>query len=360
MYFEGNISIDPSQLTQIERVKPTKAFKRIFYYLTLGNVSDQIEKETFTAVSILQQINDVLLHLGIDNIVRLSHDGIDFYLDKEGKEGDLKEAFDKYDLEIDHSMSSHYDQLVMVMEHEDSGFKYLLEIVINRTHKLGEYPIEIKVTGLLNQFKKEGKDREKLRQEMSSVFENQEAHNKFKSNKLYEFEQFLNELKMAIIKLMKVDDVRAESKTKMVVPKAKVTSEEDMRHDQSYGQYGVHYGYYGFNDFLFYSMLWSSMSHDNHITVYDTHLESDMGEDIGFYEEVDTTTDYFDDEVETDIEELGEMNNEADVTGSDFDSSDYDDDTTKSDGGSWFDFGGDDGGSDWGSDDFGDFGGDDW
>ncbi|ANQ52219.1 hypothetical protein MY04_4884 [Flammeovirga sp. MY04] len=349
MYFEGTISIDPSQLTHIEKVKPTKAFKRVFYYLTLGNVSDQVEKETFTAVSILQQLNDVLIHLGIDNIVRLSHDGIDFYLDKYGKEGDLKEAFDKYDLEIDHSMSTHYEKLVMVMEHDDTTFKYLLEIDINRTHKVGEYPIEMKVTGLLNQFKKSDKDRAAVESEMSDIFKDQEAYNKFKASKQYEFEQFLNEIKMAIIKLMKVDDVITKTKTKVVVPKNKVQEESDIRYDQSFGQYGVHYGYYGFSDFLFYSMLWSNMSHTNNITMYETHLESDMGEELGFFDEVDTSSDYFNDEVETDYHDL-ETESE-DYSSDDFESNDTGFESTE-DSGSWFDFGGDSD-SDWGGfDDF--------
>ncbi|NLR94021.1 hypothetical protein [Flammeovirga agarivorans] len=350
MYFEGIITIDPSQLTQIERVKPTKAFKRIFYYMTLGNVSDQVEKETFTAVSILQQINNVLIHNGIDNIVRLSHDGIDFYLDVEGKEGDLKEAFDQYDLEIDHSMSSQFNKLVMVMEHEDHNFKYLLEIDINRTHDVGEYPIEIKVTGLLKQFKKENKSRGEIEEEMKSIFKDQESYNIFKSTQQHNFEQFLNDLKLSIIKLMHVDDVKVDIKSKIILPNDKIQEESELKYHKTYGEYGVHYGYFGFGDFLFYNMLWSNMSYNNDITLYDTHFETEIGEDLGFRDEIIANDEIFNDEVESDFEEfqlsgiestLDDPDNRNASSWFDFSGVDYNDD----DSGVDFDFGSDD--SDW-------------
>jgi len=83
MYLEGIITIDPSQLTQIKKIKPTKAFKKFLHQLTLGAVSDKEERETFTAVAILQQLNASFRNLGINNIIKISHDDIDFYHDKE-------------------------------------------------------------------------------------------------------------------------------------------------------------------------------------------------------------------------------------------------------------------------------------
>ena len=81
MYFESTIRIDPSQVTSIEKVKPTKAFKRMLYHLTKGGISEKEERETFTAISILQQLNKAFIQQGITNVIRLSHDDIDFYLE---------------------------------------------------------------------------------------------------------------------------------------------------------------------------------------------------------------------------------------------------------------------------------------
>ena len=56
MYIENLITIDPSQLTKIEKIKPTKAFRKLLFSLTNGVVADKEEIETFNAISILQQI----------------------------------------------------------------------------------------------------------------------------------------------------------------------------------------------------------------------------------------------------------------------------------------------------------------
>ena len=72
MYLEGIITIDPSQITEIKKVKPTKAFKKFLHHLTLGGVSDKEERETFTAVAILQQLNATFRSLGINNIIKLT------------------------------------------------------------------------------------------------------------------------------------------------------------------------------------------------------------------------------------------------------------------------------------------------
>ena len=85
MYFSGQLSVDPSQETVIERIKPTKVFRRFLHLMTLGGVSDRQEHETFTAVAVLQQFNMAFRALGISNLVRMARDDLDFYLDSEGK-----------------------------------------------------------------------------------------------------------------------------------------------------------------------------------------------------------------------------------------------------------------------------------
>jgi hypothetical protein len=288
MYFNGNLSIDPAQLTKIEKIRPQKAFKRILYFLTAGAVSDKEEHETFTAVSILQQIYMVFNSVGINNLVRLSHDDIDFYIDTEGKKDDLKATLDLYDLQTNDAMSETFKQLSMVLEHEENGFKYLINITINRTHKVGVYPIDIFIDGLLDEFAVHS-DAEalSLKSKMEKFFKDQELYNSFVLERETTFNQFLDKIKFQINKLIRVSDVRCQSKPNILIPKESNKKFSAMRDQNSINfqaQSPVYHGYYGFGDFFFYSYLWSSMCHTNHIHIHNTSLVSEEGsllKDIG-------------------------------------------------------------------------------
>jgi hypothetical protein len=281
MYFNGNLSIDPAQLTKIEKVKPQKAFKRILYFLTVGAISDKVEQETFSAVSILQQLYTVFNSIGINNLVRLSHDDIDFYLDAEGKKDDLKATLDLYDLQTNEAMSESFKQLSMVLEHEENGFKYLINITINRTHHVGVYPIDIFIDGLLDEFAVHNEaEANALKTKMEKVFKDQESYNSFIMERQNNFDQFLDKIKYQINKIIRVTDVKRQSKTNILIPKESKKDLNSFR-NQNPANYQAHspvyHGYYGFGDFFFYSYLWSSMCHTNHIHIHDTSLVSEEG-----------------------------------------------------------------------------------
>lgn len=326
MYFEGNITIAPTGVSKIEKTKPTKVFSRLLYHLTLGQVSDKQVKESFTAVSILQKLNMVFLKNGIDDIIRLSHDNIDFYLDLEGKKNDLKDAFDQYDLEIDQSMAVHFDQLSLVLEHDDDVFKYLIEVTINRTHEVGTHPIEIAVSGLLKEFKSSGNDQDNLKEKLAQNIDTQEKYDAFKINRLGQFETFIDNLKLSIKGLIKIDEVTSKVLTKVVIPQQKIQSQKDITYRKNDGYRGMYYGYYGFDGYLYYNMMWSSTCHNHNITLHDTHFESPIGEELGHLQEADTSSDHFNDEVDTSSE-----------ASSFFDDSDSTVTTSSSSGGGWFD-----------------------
>lgn len=154
MYFHGTLSIDPSLMTDIDLVKPTKAFGKMLYYMKLGLASDQEERETFTSVSILQQFSRAFLSIGITNVLRLSKDDVDYYLDQEGRQDDLKEAMAGFEQSassnwLESTGQRAFDTLRLVFEHEDEDLKYLIEIKIQRVHKVDEHPIQITVNGLM-------------------------------------------------------------------------------------------------------------------------------------------------------------------------------------------------------------------
>jgi len=289
MYFEGIITIDPAQLTKVKYVKPTKAFRKFLHSITLGTVSDKEERETFTAVGILQQINASFRNLGVTNIIKISHDKIDFYHDKEGKENDLKLALDKYEIEVNEAMSVNFSQLNLVLEHSDETFKYLFEITINRDHKIGVYPIEIKVSGLLNRFTKEN-----AKAEIKNTVQNQDVFDSFVKQNSEKFEHFLNEIKFEIKRQIQVDDIKVITKTKYILPSKTIKEKRDYAPNPNRG--GAFGGYYGFNDYIFYSLIWSDIMHPCGTTIHNSHFENEYGEPLGYAEKITTDNEIFNSE----------------------------------------------------------------
>jgi hypothetical protein len=279
MYFRGKLTVDPSQLTKIQITKPEGSFRKVFYHLTGGNVGDKNEVETFKALSLIQKLYSAFSNIGVDNIIRLNHNDIEIYYDDKGQKKDFQMAVDKYSIEIDDSMSSYFNTLWMVLEHEDQLFKYLIEISVNRSHQINDYPIEIIVSGLLKTF--DGKNYEnqtELKQKMSQIFQSQQEYDQFINSKKQFFDGFLNSIAFELKKHMRIDDIKMISKTRIVIQRDKQkTIKEPARPE--YG--GVPYGYFGFGDLLMFSILWSSLSFDHQIHVSNTEMISETGNVIG-------------------------------------------------------------------------------
>ncbi|PHR20349.1 MAG: hypothetical protein COA38_19540 [Fluviicola sp.] len=279
MFFKGTLTIDPSELTKIERVKPQKAFKRMLYFMTSGKISDQEERETFTAISILQQLNGVFLRNSINNLVRLAHDDIDIYFDQEGKKNDLKDALDVYEIQIGESMSHHFETLQMVLEHDDDSFKYLIEIRINKNHAVGAYPIEIDVSGFLKEFKSNDFTSElDIKANARNIFLSKEKYSAYLNEKKALFEGFMNLLKMDIMKFIKVDDVKVDVKSTLVLSKDK--KEKTKRLKEKHTHVGHPSYYYGFNDYILYTWLWTDMCYQHGVDIDNVEILSEDGEHI--------------------------------------------------------------------------------
>jgi len=275
MYFKGKLSIDPSRMSRIVKVSPKGGFKKLLFSITGGQIADKQEVETFKALNILEQIHGSLKANGINNIIRLTHDDIDIYHDKNGLENDFDFAMDKYQIEIDESMSTHFKTLWMVLEHEDDTFKYLIEISINRTHKEGEFPIELTVSGLLKEFSLQpGQNKEDVKAKMKANFSSQEKYNSFITTKKLAFEQFLESIRFETMKHIRIDDIKMDIHSRMVIQKDKNKTPQQTE-DPVYG--GMPYGYFGFGDLLLYSWMWSELSFDNNIHLSDMELVGDDG-----------------------------------------------------------------------------------
>ncbi len=348
MYFNGILEIDPSKMTVLKKVKPTKMFAKLVDVLTFGGKTEQFEHETFTAVNILQQLNMALRALKIKNVIRLAVDDYDFYLDSEGKDDDMKQAMLELETKIDPLESEVFKKIFIVLEHDDDFMKYLIEIDIIREHKPGEYPIKVKVNGLLADFKaKTDETREDIENKMKPIFESQDLYNQYILSRQEYFNRFLDSLAQAIRKYVVVDNVITKTKKEMVRPKQRIDSPDKIRTGSDVSP--MYYGYHGIQDMMFYTMMWSMMCHSHHIYVHDTSIVDESGNGI-----MDVGEEGFDAGASDTLNEDAafEAPAEGDVSyqeGSDFDgeipaetTSDFAGDTG-GDGSSWLDsFGGGD------------------
>ncbi len=345
MYLSSTITVDPSQETLIDKIKPTKVFSRVLDFLTAGLATEKEEVETFTALAILQQINRAARAMGMTNIVRLSKDDFDFYLDEAGKTDDLKDAMDTFQLETDDFEGEVFKTLSLVLEHEDDKLKYLVEIDISRKHRVKEHPITIKLNGLMKNLKKEQNESiEDFKRKQEKTFASQEAYEAVVHEAKTHFDSFNEKLEFELRKAIKVDDIKTETKAKIIRPRERITDPAKVRsvRDGGAGE-PLFYGYYGFDMYLFSSLLWVDMMYQHNIYCHDLAIVDAEGHDVmqvgneGFYSADSDTLNvdgdfgppdggdveyYGDNDFESEIEEAG-LGWEGGDDGGDADSSSF-------------------------------------
>ena len=281
MYLHGKLTIDPSQFTEIARLKPTKGFGRMAHFLTGGLVSSKEERETFCAVSILQQINVVMRSLEITNIVRLAKDETIFYEDNAGVEGDLKQALDQFEQKVNPAEAKLFNTLQLVLEHRVDELKCLLDIRVQRTHSVAEHPITITINGIPDTVEAElGED--VVRQQLRSIFGSQPSYDAYVQSQKQSFTAFLEELKKAFTLRMRVDDVHVKSCVKIIRPRNRVHHREEIpKVTGSYYAYDpIFHDHDGLGEAFFVTWLWAEMCHTHDIHCRDCTIVDSAGRDV--------------------------------------------------------------------------------
>ncbi|NUM81609.1 hypothetical protein HUU42_12460 [bacterium] len=276
MYLSASLAVDPSQVTKIQPVPPTKIFKKILFALTSGQISEKEEIETLTALSVLQQFNMVFRSLGITNIVRLAKDDVNLYFDEEGKSDDLSEAMEKFKFEVDEIESEVFQTLDLVLEHSDAYFNYLIEITVRRIHKIGEPPIHVRINGAIKQLT--AASAEEAEKKLKPVFKSNDAYQSFVRESKTKFNQFVGTVDMAIRKAIRIDGIKTESNAKIVRPKERTDGPEPAV--QHHAAEPVFYGYPGWSNFFMYAWLWSSLSHSHNVHIQDSTIVDETGADV--------------------------------------------------------------------------------
>jgi len=279
MYLTGRIEIDSSQVTQIKKLKTSSLSNKFLELLTFGKVGEKQETETFTAVSILEKIYVGLRSINVDNIIRLSVDEYDFYYDEYGRADDLEEAIDGFTSQVDPIESRLFNTIYLVMEHNEKTLKYLVEIRIQRKHKVGEYPIIIIINAVADEFRKRDDESiEDLKTRLKPLFVSQQVYEEYILKQKSLFDGFLEKMERTIRDNIKVDDVVRGSNLQIIRTRSRVTDKTKIRHDKF--SKPVYYGYFGFDNYFYYTWLWAGMMYDHNIYAHDFYLVDELGHEI--------------------------------------------------------------------------------
>lgn len=285
MYFSGKLEIDPSQLTKIEKIKPTALFKKLIHSLSFGIAgAEKEEHETFSALAITQQLYSALKNMNIDDIVRISMNGHDFYLDTKGEKNDLEKAIFEFEAKVDPLEAKVFDNILFVVEHASTEIKYLVEIRIQRKHKVGEYPIQVIINGVMSEFQlKENETKEDLKLRMNSIFADSTNYQQYVQQMKAVFDNFINNMEMSVKKFMQVDDIKNVSKAKIIRAKERTASPSRLSrfsHHENEELEPIYHGYFAMNSFFFYSWIWSEMAYSNNVFINDVDIVDEAGADV--------------------------------------------------------------------------------
>ncbi|MDC1068129.1 hypothetical protein OAQ99_03100 [Candidatus Kapabacteria bacterium] len=266
MYYISNIEIDPAQITKIKRIKNGNILNRLVDRLNVKNTQSKIETETFTVVSILDQIRGALVDLHLDNIIKLSINGFDYYYDKSEVENDLVDAIEALDSKIDPIESERFEDIHLILEHEDESLKYYVDIKILRKHKVGEYPIKIITNGLIREFHSPDMDEKALNSSISSHFNNQDEIDKYLSGLEAKFKIFVKALENNLATFINSDGVKSLIGKRILRPIIKGSNREI-----EFSKYAdpIFQGYPGIQNHFLYLKYWIDFCKESKITCSD-------------------------------------------------------------------------------------------
>lgn len=256
MYFSGKLAVDPNDLTEIVKMSPTKGFFKLAKELSQGLNGRTAERETFAAVTILQRINMAMRAVGVTNIVHLSKDGVLVYEDREGVDNDFKQAIVAFGQQSDGKQRREFEVLTLVLEDSGKLLDYLIEIEISSLHRVGEFPIQITINGVLRAFSAEdGVLSQDTQNRLAELMKDQQWHDDVQFTAEQEFEGFLDRLDSACQEHLCADQLSRSSKTRVLHAGVNRKSR-----DFGEGSDPVFHDDYHWNDRSGYLWYWSDSS----------------------------------------------------------------------------------------------------
>jgi uncharacterized membrane protein YgcG len=274
------MTIDPSHLTQLRR-KPTKGFRRFAELMTGNLISKREEHETFTALSIMQEINIALRSVGVTDVVKFTKDEQVLYEDQASTSADDMPMAIETLARGRSAQRDSFSSLSLLLEHHLATVAVIIEIKVSRVHEIGIYPIQISVNGLDAELQT-ADNPQTLKDRLDGVFASQQTYDAYTESKKAEFEAFIEELEKAFRSRMNIDNLHHRVYTNIVrpglTPARPVTGASvDTHTDGTTAHAPMLQRYHSGSDSLMYLWMWSSFMHSNNTYCHGATIVSESG-----------------------------------------------------------------------------------
>lgn len=241
------------------------------YSLLTGGLTPTERLQTEVMLSILQSVNVKLRSINVENLIRLSADTTDIYIDKQGNQRDLSQAIQEFAKQMQGDAAKLYKEFLLVLAHENDGLKYLVEISIRRRIKPGESPVHVTVSAVINEFKRENNETdEQLQARLKKVISKSKVLEETRKKYLKSFKTFVETLNLQLASIANLEETLEQlTRAKMMVPHSRGSSKPRKRSQAS----SLHQDYYYFEDATDYLWQWfftmSDHASDREIKLFD-------------------------------------------------------------------------------------------
>jgi hypothetical protein len=214
MKFSAKIQLRPNTEFR-ERFSNEKGLISILKGLFIKKEVTIIEQD-FSAHDILRRLNSAFQSSGITNLIRVSHDDNEFYLDDKNDQNDLDKIINEFSNVLYNAFERFYEKIAVIMEIKHDGIDFMVELDLMRIHPVKEFPVQISITGI---------------PESSSI---QQLDKKFKL--------FVDKLETNICKYVEVADINQSFLKEHLNPKPDLEMEEKSPLSSSSGELFPLYG----------------------------------------------------------------------------------------------------------------------
>lgn len=148
MLYTGRIRFNTQQKGISLAKEPRGLLGKLYSLFLTRDPDDSLVLETFSTPTLMKQLSAVLQAIGFKNLVRISEDDADYYLDSSDSGNDFKQTMDRFIQERNSRYPEASRLISIALEKETPHFHYILEIVIQRTHTQKDHPLEVRIHGL--------------------------------------------------------------------------------------------------------------------------------------------------------------------------------------------------------------------
>ncbi len=120
------------------------------FYSKLKKLFVTTEHAVFEELSdvsdILKRISLALTECELTNLVRMSHDDSDFYLDTEKKPHDLGKVLEQFRMDVQSYYERFFEEIAIVLEDTADGMNYSISISLSRLYYPETFPIRFRIS----------------------------------------------------------------------------------------------------------------------------------------------------------------------------------------------------------------------